>query len=85
MMRLAAIALFGMVLFGMVTAVSAGEIVGGGQRLDDADLLLSRIREHDLPQEAFEWYLDLRRYGTSTVMLLSCRAGCPGDTDSRRP
>ena len=41
-----------------------GEIVGGGQRLDDADLLLSRIREHDLPQEAFEWYLDLRRYGT---------------------
>jgi asparaginyl-tRNA synthetase len=41
-----------------------GEIIGGGQRLDDADLLLQRIHEHKLPQEAFEWYLDLRRYGT---------------------
>ncbi|HJN45200.1 MAG: asparagine--tRNA ligase [Acidobacteria bacterium] len=40
-----------------------GEIVGGGQRLDDLDLLLRRITEHGLPQEAFEWYLDLRRYG----------------------
>jgi asparaginyl-tRNA synthetase len=41
-----------------------GEIIGGGQRLDDLDLLLQRIKEHDLPQEAFEWYLDLRRYGS---------------------
>mgnify|MGYP000406879130 FL=1 len=41
-----------------------GEIVGGGQRIHDYDLLLKRIREHNLPQEAFEWYLDLRRYGT---------------------
>ena len=41
-----------------------GEIIGGGQRLDDLDLLLQRIQEHDLPQEAFEWYLDLRRYGS---------------------
>jgi len=41
-----------------------GEIVGGGQRLDDLDLLLQRIKEHNLPQEAFEWYLDLRRYGS---------------------
>ena len=41
-----------------------GEIVGGGQRLDDLDLLLQRISEHGLPQEAFEWYLDLRRYGS---------------------
>ena len=41
-----------------------GEIIGGGQRLDDFDLLLQRIKEHDLPQEAFEWYLDLRRYGS---------------------
>ena len=41
-----------------------GEIIGGGQRLDDLDLLLERIKEHDLPQEAFEWYIDLRRYGT---------------------
>ncbi len=41
-----------------------GEIIGGGQRLDDLDLLLERIKAHELPQEAFEWYLDLRRYGT---------------------
>jgi asparaginyl-tRNA synthetase len=41
-----------------------GEIIGGGERLADLDLLLARIKEHNLPQEAFEWYLDLRRYGT---------------------
>lgn len=41
-----------------------GEIIGGGQRLDDYDLLLQRIKDHDLPVEAFEWYLDLRRYGS---------------------
>jgi asparaginyl-tRNA synthetase len=41
-----------------------GEIIGGGERLADLDLLLKRIKDHNLPQEAFEWYLDLRRYGT---------------------
>jgi asparaginyl-tRNA synthetase len=41
-----------------------GEIIGGGQRIDDYGLLLERIKEHELPQEAFEWYLDLRRYGS---------------------
>ena len=41
-----------------------GEIIGGGQRLDDYDLLLSRITSLNLPQQAFEWYLDLRRYGS---------------------
>ena len=41
-----------------------GEIIGGGQRLDDYDLLLQRIKEHNLPTEAFEWYLDLRRFGS---------------------
>jgi asparaginyl-tRNA synthetase len=41
-----------------------GEIIGGGERLDDYDLLLQRIKEHGLPQEAFEWYLDLRRFGS---------------------
>ena len=41
-----------------------GEIIGGGQREDDYDILLSRIKEHELPQEAFEWYLDVRRYGS---------------------
>jgi len=41
-----------------------GEIVGGGQRIHDLDLLLKRLEEHQLPREAFEWYIDLRRYGT---------------------
>ncbi|HET7218674.1 MAG TPA: asparagine--tRNA ligase [Vicinamibacterales bacterium] len=41
-----------------------GEIIGGGQRIDDYDLLVQRIKEHNLPQDAFEWYLDLRRYGS---------------------
>lgn len=41
-----------------------GEIIGGSQREDDLDVLLARIKEHNLPQEAFEWYIDLRRYGT---------------------
>ncbi len=41
-----------------------GEIIGGSQREDDLDKLLERIKEHKLPQEAFEWYLDLRRYGS---------------------
>ena len=41
-----------------------GEIIGGGVRIDDYDLLVQRIHEHKLPQEAFEWYLDLRRYGS---------------------
>jgi asparaginyl-tRNA synthetase len=41
-----------------------GEIVGGGQREDSLEVLLGKIREHGLPEEAFGWYLDLRRYGT---------------------
>lgn len=41
-----------------------GEIVGGGQREDDLKTLEKRIKEHKLPKQAFEWYLDVRRYGT---------------------
>ena len=41
-----------------------GEIIGGGQRIHEYDKLLARIREHKLPEEAFRWYLDLRRYGS---------------------
>jgi asparaginyl-tRNA synthetase len=41
-----------------------GEIVGGGERETDTDLLIGKINEHELPMEAFEWYLDLRRYGS---------------------
>jgi len=41
-----------------------GEIIGGGQREDDYDTLLGRINEHELPVDPFQWYLDLRRYGS---------------------
>jgi asparaginyl-tRNA synthetase len=41
-----------------------GEIIGGSERIHDHDLLLKRIREHNLPEEAFQWYLDIRKYGT---------------------
>jgi len=41
-----------------------GEIIGGSQRIHDHDLLLQRIKEHDLPIEAFQWYLDVRKYGS---------------------
>ena len=41
-----------------------GEIIGGGQRIHDHALLLQKLEEHQLPREAFEWYLDLRKYGS---------------------
>jgi asparaginyl-tRNA synthetase len=42
---------------------SYGEIIGGGQRIHDLALLERRLKEHRLPREAYEWYLDLRRFG----------------------
>jgi asparaginyl-tRNA synthetase len=48
----------------MLAPEGYGEIIGGGERLADYDLLLRRIEEHHLPQQAFDWYLDLRRYGS---------------------
>ncbi len=41
-----------------------GEIIGGSQRIHDYDLIVERIEEHDLPREAFEWYIELRKYGS---------------------
>ncbi|WP_127588200.1 asparagine--tRNA ligase [Paenibacillus koleovorans] len=41
-----------------------GEIIGGSQRIDDPELLAERFREHELGDEAYRWYLDLRKYGT---------------------
>lgn len=41
-----------------------GEIIGGSERISDPDLLVKRIQEHDLPQEAYQWYIDLRRFGS---------------------
>ncbi len=48
----------------MLAPEGYGEIIGGSQREDDYDTLLQRIREHNLDEEAFAWYLDLRKYGS---------------------
>ncbi len=50
--------------FDMLAPEGYGEIIGGGERMSSYDLLVKRIREHNLPEEAFKWYLDLRRYGS---------------------
>jgi len=48
----------------MLAPEGYGEVIGGGQRIHDLDLLERRIKEHDLPRDAFDWYLDLRKYGS---------------------
>ncbi len=48
----------------MLAPEGYGEIIGGSQREDDYDVLLQRVKEHNLPEEAFAWYLDLRKYGS---------------------
>lgn len=48
----------------MLAPEGYGEIIGGSQRIHDLDLIMNRIREHNLPPEAFNWFLDLRKYGT---------------------
>lgn len=48
----------------MIAPEGYGEIIGGGEREYDVDKLEASIAEHNLPMEAFEWYLDLRRYGS---------------------
>src|SRR5947209_4723380 len=50
--------------FDMLAPEGYGEIIGGSQRIHDYELLVKRLREHNLPEEAFQWYLDLRRYGS---------------------
>jgi len=48
----------------MIAPEGYGEIIGGSQRIHDHDLLLERIKSHNLPLEKFQWYLDVRKYGT---------------------
>jgi asparaginyl-tRNA synthetase len=50
--------------FDMIAPEGYGEIIGGGERQSNYDTLIRRIREHNLPEESFQWYLDLRRYGS---------------------
>ncbi len=48
----------------MLAPEGFGEVIGGSEREENYDILLSRIREHKLPEKEFEWYLDLRKYGS---------------------
>ncbi|MED1782412.1 asparagine--tRNA ligase [Brevibacillus fortis] len=48
----------------MIAPEGYGEIIGGSQRIDDPELLEKRFAEHELSEEAYRWYLDLRKYGT---------------------
>jgi asparaginyl-tRNA synthetase len=48
----------------MIGPEGVGELIGGGQREDDYEELLKRIKENKLPEDAYQWYLDLRKYGT---------------------
>ena len=48
----------------MLAPEGYGEIIGGGQRIHDLETLRQQIEAHDLPEEAFKWYVDLRRYGS---------------------
>ncbi|HJT18703.1 MAG TPA: asparagine--tRNA ligase [Thermoanaerobaculia bacterium] len=48
----------------MIAPEGYGEIIGGSQRIHDHDLLEQRIKEHNLPLDKFQWYLDVRKYGT---------------------
>ena len=50
--------------FDMIAPEGYGEIIGGGERQSSYETLVRRIREQNLPEEAFQWYLDLRRYGS---------------------
>jgi len=50
--------------FDMIAPEGGGEIIGGGERQSNYETLLRRIHEHNLPEQAFQWYLDLRRYGS---------------------
>ncbi|RXJ03988.1 asparagine--tRNA ligase [Anaerobacillus alkaliphilus] len=48
----------------MIAPEGYGEIIGGSQRIDDMELLEERFKEHNLSEETYKWYLDLRRYGS---------------------
>jgi asparaginyl-tRNA synthetase len=50
--------------FDMIAPEGYGEIIGGGERLSSYETLVERLRQHNLPEESFQWYLDLRRYGS---------------------
>ncbi|EGL16041.1 MULTISPECIES: asparagine--tRNA ligase [Paenibacillus] len=48
----------------MIAPEGYGEIIGGSQRIDDPELMEERFKEHELSSEAYQWYMDLRKYGT---------------------
>src|ERR1700735_2976907 len=50
--------------FDMIAPEGYGEIIGGGERLSSYDTLVERLKQNNLPADSFQWYLDLRRYGS---------------------
>jgi len=66
-----------------------GEICGGSERISDPDLLLKRIHDEHLPEEAFKWYLELRRYGSVPTLASgwapsAWSLGCAASSTSAR-
>ncbi|HYJ47168.1 MAG TPA: amino acid--tRNA ligase-related protein, partial [Pyrinomonadaceae bacterium] len=67
-----------------------GEVIGGGERTTSLEFLQAQIAEHGLPEEAFDWYLDLRRYGSVPTQASgwassAARPGCAASSTSARP
>ena len=69
----------------MLAPEGYGEIIGGSQRIHDLALLEQRLEEHKLPREAYEWYLDVRRYGTFPHAGLRHGPRARRDVDLRDP
>ena len=69
--------------FDMLAPEGYGEIIGGGERVADYDLLLKRLRENKLPEEAFGWYLDLRTLWQRAARGLRFGPGTHGRLDLR--
>jgi len=67
----------------MLAPEGYGEIIGGGERIADYDLLVKRLRESNLPEETFDWYLDLRRYGSVPHAGFRIGPGTHGRVDLR--
>ena len=63
--------------FDMLASEGYGEIIGGGERISSYDLLIQRLHEHNLPEESFQWYLDLRRYGSCRTLVSAWDSSAP--------
>ena len=67
----------------MIAPEGYGEIIGGSERISSYEKLEQRIAEHDLPREAFEWYLDVRKYGAFPALRVRDGDRAGGHVDVR--